>query len=378
MRADRGMMAGANLLVLLAAMALPHGAAAAQSPSVPALPAPNVAHVKLFSDWAAACDNGGICRAVTLQPAEGDYAESALALHLTRAPTADSSALLVMQPMELGGREAGSAAVDFLVTGGGADISLPAVYDAKAQGWAVKLTSALAQTLRDGRQIVVRAQDGGAIISAASLAGFTATALYFDEQQGRAKGVTALLARGPRPSGAIPSRAAIPAYHRPPQVRAAPYRPSAVQWAHLARRSECDVPDSAEGAVAMRLDAATTLLEIPCFSGAYNRASAYYIARQGAGGVMKLEPAPLDHMPETPERGGAPILVNSGYDSATGILTHYAKARGLGDCGESAQWVWDGRAFRLTARAAMEVCRGADEFLTLWRARVLPANSAAR
>lgn len=79
----------------------------------------------------------------------------------------------------------------------------------------------------------------------------------------------------------------------------------------------------------------------------------------------------MDYMPDTVTRDAA-VLVNASYDSKTGLLSHYNKGRGIGDCGDNAQWVWDGQEFRLVEAQAMDECRGTVDFLTVWRANVLP------
>ena len=60
------------------------------------------------------------------------------------------------------------------------------------------------------------------------------------------------------------------------------------------------------------------------------------------------------------------------FDSEARLLTSHAKGRGLGDCGSSSAWAWDGRIFRLAHYAALDQCRGA--FLGAWPRRWTTAN----
>jgi hypothetical protein len=53
-----------------------------------------------------------------------------------------------------------------------------------------------------------------------------------------------------------------------------------------------------------------------------------------------------------------PLLVNADWDAATQTIGSFSKGRGLGDCGSSESWVWDGTMFRLTDATVMGECRG--------------------
>lgn len=44
---------------------------------------------------------------------------------------------------------------------------------------------------------------------------------------------------------------------------------------------------------------------------------------------------------------GTDILLNAAIDPRTGLLTHFAKARGIGDCGSAGTWKWTGYTFKL-------------------------------
>jgi hypothetical protein len=52
------------------------------------------------------------------------------------------------------------------------------------------------------------------------------------------------------------------------------------------------------------------------------------------------------------------------------VLTSYAKGRGLGDCGVSQRFAWDGTRLRLIEQAEMSECRGNPNFIRTWTARV--------
>jgi hypothetical protein len=99
-------------------------------------------------------------------------------------------------------------------------------------------------------------------------------------------------------------------------------------------------------------------------------------AYQGSGllfRVPRAQPAKAVRLllPTLPGAKPHDVLTSADYDPAHGRLHHYAKGRGLGDCGETASWVFDGRAFVLAEWASMTRCTGvqADHWPTLWRSR---------
>ncbi|WP_297799299.1 DUF1176 domain-containing protein, partial [uncultured Brevundimonas sp.] len=51
-------------------------------------------------------------------------------------------------------------------------------------------------------------------------------------------------------------------------------------------------------------------------------------------------------------------LINSNYDPKSRTLRAFGKGRGIGDCGEAAEWVWTGRSFSLLSEVTMTDCLG--------------------
>ncbi len=64
------------------------------------------------------------------------------------------------------------------------------------------------------------------------------------------------------------------------------------------------------------------------------------------------------------------MLVNVGWSPEKSRLDSFAKGRGLGDCGGSEAYVWDGQRFRLIVATSMGECRGAWHWIRTWSARV--------
>ena len=69
-----------------------------------------------------------------------------------------------------------------------------------------------------------------------------------------------------------------------------------------------------------------------------------------------------------PEAGGVPQLVNAGFGE--GLLSSHAKGRGIGDCGVSQSFAWDGTRFRLVEQSEMTECRGSTRLIPTWRAEL--------
>ena len=63
------------------------------------------------------------------------------------------------------------------------------------------------------------------------------------------------------------------------------------------------------------------------------------------------------------------IAVNPIFDAKTMTISTVGKGRGLGDCGTSEDWVWDGKTFRLALLKMMGQCRAVPlyDWPTLYR-----------
>ena len=316
---------------------------------------------KVFSDWVVACDNIKSCSAQGLMQEEESW-ESWISVDLNRAAGPDSAATVNFAysddwPATFPARET----VRF-TTNDGTQIPVQRARE-NPQGWTAKLDAAMVDRLRNAAWLQLRDPDGR-IHAKASLAGLSATLRYMDDQQGRAGTVTALVARGGAAANTVPAAPATPVVRAAKISTAAPFQPSPAQWADLGKRSECDA--DFDEPKAYRLDATTTLLAIPCSSGAYNFVTAYYVAR-GAGKSVRFAPAPLDFDAGWTEKvGAAPVLVNGGFHAKDQLLSHFSKGRGIGDCGDAASWVWDGKMFRLVNIMLMNECRGSNNWLRTW------------
>ena len=71
------------------------------------------------------------------------------------------------------------------------------------------------------------------------------------------------------------------------------------------------------------------------------------------------------------------MLINAGWDKAQGLLSSFSKGRGLGDCGTTADYAWDGERFRLVEQARW-ASAGSIDYITTWRAQVIAVGLRAR
>lgn len=324
--------------------------------------------IKIFSDWSVACDNIRRCSSQGLIQESEDWS-TWLSVDVVREAGPMAPATLNVSTNEWPSSFPTAESVVFATNAGDTIIMQRQKND--PQGWTMRLDADAVAKLRNAATLELKGADGRTHAQA-SLAGLTATLRYMDEQQGRVDGVTALIARGSKPASAVPAAPQIPVVRAAKRSTLPAYKPTAAEWASLYKRSGCsiDTKDEAFENTSDRLDATTTLLSLSCTSGAYNMGTAYYIARKaGSGKAAKVQitPAPLEHATNWIEKpGAAPQLVNSGFEPRTLHLSHYHKGRGIGDCGDSAGWVWDGKIFRMTGMGAMSECRGSNNFLQLW------------
>jgi hypothetical protein len=220
----------------------------------------------------------------------------------------------------------------------------------------------LVSSLARGTRATIRAGGKSAVNS---LAGLSAALRHIDAEQKRAGTAGALIA-----SGAAADRTAAPPL---PVVRAVAATGRAVSLppariAALRKTAGCGIADYNESPPAPEFHAlggGETLVLLPCDSGAYNFISALFvIGRDG-----RLRPARTDTPTGMDPDARVPSVVNGGFER--GIVSSYAKGRGIGDCGTIQRLAWDGRRFRLIEQSEMGECRGSTDYITTWRARVV-------
>jgi len=208
--------------------------------------------------------------------------------------------------------------------------------------------------------------------ASASLDGLSAALLLIDDVQGRVDTDTAWIRRGHRLPDTVPEPPAAPS------VVARPFHGPAMRGsertavvAAVVKKShtlddDCDVEVSErKNAQAERLSEKDALVLLECYRGAYQ--SSFYAYRVP---IAHPELAQLIPLPSIPGRAPFDMITSAEFDPATGALSHAAKGRGIGDCGETAQWLFDGRQFVLTAMSSQPRCLGLwREYPVLWRNR---------
>ena len=312
-------------------------------------PAPAAApgEIKTFRDWTVGCDNGRACQAVGLMP-ENDMEAATAAVSRSAEPGAAPVAWLNV-------REGTPAAA---IVDGRRFPLRPSPADA---GFRPADAAAFVAALAAGRSAAVT-DAAGKKLGALSVAGLSAALLYMDEKQGRLGTVTALVRKGPAPASAVPPAPALPVIVSAPASSKPARRPTPAQIKSARAGNACDDPSAEQPPQASRLDAATTLVLVPlaCGSGAYNFLSIpLLLDESGKARPVKLVPG---------EEAG---LYNAEWDAKARRLGTYMKGRGLGDCGTTQTFAWDGSRFRLAEQTEMGECRGSLDYITTWRARVV-------
>jgi hypothetical protein len=343
------------LLALLAAAVSPDQAA------------PRPGELKTFRDWIVGCDNGRACHATSLMP-EGEMADSPLTMSIKRGPAPGA-------PPEIRVHGGEGKAARLVADGRALGARLRAEEAGEEEAWRVD-DEGMAETLaavRRARTIAV--EDGpGRRLGSVSLAGASAALLYIDEAQKRLGTVTALARTGPRPASAVPPPPPLPRIASAAVPGARGFRVGEDRIAALRKQAGC-IPDEEDwpgyGSEQAMLDANHSLILLGCGAGAYNYNSIPYVARR-SGAAIEIALARFDLSPTSGEGDDPPTLVNAGWDAKQGLLTSFAKGRGLGDCGVGDDYAWDGSRFRLVEQIVMGECRGSMDYITTWRAVVTP------
>ncbi|WP_156348620.1 DUF1176 domain-containing protein [Sphingomonas sp. Leaf23] len=301
-----------------------------------------------FGNWAAGCDNGGTCQAGSLMPEDGDA--PALTVSIERAAGPDAPVAIRLRSQEtialpLTAQIDGEA----VARGGTQQDDAITLTDAPAMALAAKLAAGKTLTLIDAK---------GQRVAPLSLPGASAALRWIDDRQGRVGTTGAIVARGTSPD----TRPAPPV----PVVRAATIRGEAALLdplliTSMRKQAECDGGDLPD-VTTKTLDGPRTLAIVPCAEGAYNILSALFVIERGAA-----VPASFD----TPVAGDSDgdLVYNATFED--GILDTFAKGRGLGDCGVTQRYAWDGTRFRLVEQRVMDECRGNPDFIRTWTARVI-------
>jgi len=342
------------------------------------VPAVQPSEIRTFKDWAVGCDNGGDCQAVSLTPeasgARYDEWEGPILINRT----AGSDEILKVQILfEAKDMDRYKMIVDGRLVDTGPIVQ--GDYPIEIVGEDAKK---VAQAIINGKHLIIQGP-GDENITRISLAGSSAALRHIDQKQGRAGTETALVAKG--------SRAFRPANFTIPTIivdawDAAKLVPETSDIIALAEDSRCEqdrfgVVEDQVFPLGKRGNVFRALVLISCGAGAYNFSSApyvgEYIENPRATSGWAFAPAKFDRQPSWGDEGADPLLVNANWNEQDQTLSSYGKGRGLGDCGSAENYVWDGDMFRLIEASAMQECRGAYEWITIWRAKYRKLEQSA-
>lgn len=328
------------------------------------IPVTTPAKVVTFKDWAVGCDNGLDCQAVALMPETAQ--NGSLSIVVTRS--AGVAGALAIEMFGLASNAQGSRVV----------IDGKTAYTGTMQfgGKSIKVTGAdamkLARVMAKGTSL--RLVDGtGTELGVASLSGASAAFRYADAGQGRTGSRGAIIATGPKKSAGRKTALPVIAVKK---IAPSAMLPDAAALVALSESSPCSTQrfgptEDAAYSLGEGTSGAQALVLLNCGSGAYNFSVGAYVGQRGADGTWVFAPAKFDHAPNRlSENADLALLVNAEWDSATQSLGGYAKGRGIGDCGSSESYVWDGTMFRLTSATSMTECRGSLDWVQVWRADV--------
>jgi hypothetical protein len=122
------------------------------------------------------------------------------------------------------------------------------------------------------------------------------------------------------------------------------------------RTAGCSEPMNADSVIGtMGLGGGQSLVEVRCWTAAYQSGSIFFVFRKGAAKQARLLRF------QEPSKQGLTTsfsLSEAEFDAKTRIMRSFAKGRGAGDCGTIAEWKWTGSDFKLARYWSKPDCDG--------------------
>jgi hypothetical protein len=239
----------------------------------------------------------------------------------------------------------------------------------------------LIASIRKAEKIIITRRDppnakekSDPLESEISMTGAVAALLWIDEQQKRLDTVTALIRKGDKPASTVPPQP------KPAIIiaaKSASGTPPAKPSPELIKKGRALCGEEDEGSKLQEtwpLGNNQFLYAFVCpdSSGAYNYHYGLLIATAGNAATARSVnfewPIKIGDIEMDP--GSEVITVNPMFDPKTMTLSSFSKGRGIGDCGTSEDWVFDGKTFRLALLKLMGQCRGirTEDWPVLYRA----------
>lgn len=342
-------------------------------------PVPGLAE---YGDWTVACDNTNACTAVSLSRAlvremeqfEGG-ALAEMKLWLFRSAGPDAAPRVIVDTRVWGLEPVGQ--FDPANPDGDLPATLHVYYpcDVDCTGPAYRLVRVepgrylmaaedvpafLAESVRS--QALATRQINGALHSIVSSEGLVDVLRHIDREQFRSGTRTALIDRGPEPASTVLPAPALPEVM---VVRAAQLEDqarNAEPGLAAAYAEHCDgtAHDAQLPVSHYRLDDGRDLWGMLCGSGPFDAETLWLVS--DARGRPQALALPRPDLGEEPQQ---PILPNSHYDPATGLLVAYSG----GLCGWQRSWGWTGEGFAMVEALEMPSCGDLlpDDWLHTWR-----------
>jgi hypothetical protein len=362
-----------NRLIGLAVFTLAAAAGAATAAPAPGLLGAPPVYLEV-KDWVLACDNTRVCFAkYDVADAGGGY--------LSLARDAGPAGNLVVS---LEATEDGAVPNPRTLTLDGQ--ALPAnpawKIDANAQTATLDGAAALAfvHAIAGGKTL---AYSDGQTTTTVSLNGMTAALLAMDQDQGRLDGVTALARPGPKPASAVPAALPVPILHpapaKTPLAGAAAFASEVRKTkGNLLRQHDCDDGMTRDDKAAALNDADAIVL-LGCVQGAYQASVMTFRAPRAAPqrAVQLIMPIqPTMKASDFPPGSGGEYVAEDGWDAKTATFVESDKGRGMADCGQSTEWVFDGAAFHVDSFSRLDRCGGGPpgDWPTIYRTTISPAK----
>jgi hypothetical protein len=327
-----------------------------------AVTAVQAAPQKSYKDWLLSCDNLKSCTAMSLFPENLDSNYTSMTIHRD-AGVNDNLRFIIDFPKDkkLSRITTDDDAILYINKSRGPEGEI-IISDRMAYGYLYKAFRNWSMF-----KLYAAGQANGKPEAIVSLDGLMATLIAMDEAQGRIGTVTALAKSGPKSWETIPQPPQMLIVYRYRGARTAPANEAFVKAMKKQLRvmaPDCFSSGSNQGDIeAYALDTRQTLVILGCGAGAYNSNEQIYTVTNGDPKTT----VPL--IPEGVEKDDD-IFINTSFDPATLSLHHHYKGRGIGDCGESREWVYNGKSFRLVAATEMAECRGRVDWPVTFRAQV--------
>ncbi|MEK1890597.1 MAG: DUF1176 domain-containing protein [Phyllobacterium sp.] len=320
---------------------------------------------KSFKGWVVGCDNLRNCTALGMAPDNDDSAyvrvtrgggigdRPKVAITIDIGADAAKSTL----KLELNGATTGTVSADPLQTTVDGSLATASLEGDAAAGLIEAMRNATSMSVT----ILQDAKTGAKCDI--PLTGSAAAFLYLDDEQKRVGTETALAMKGSAASSALlplPVASVVRAVKLTEIPDPLPKRPEGVKEPPADSGCTSDFPD-----MAIKLSNKLTLWGVCNATGAYNIDYTYWIVGEGKPRLARFNIPGL----KTDFYPGTATNLSLADDSVT--LNSFAKGRGLGDCGTSADWVWDGEGLRLARYSELDACSGvvSDDWPVLFQAK---------